>query len=89
MKKLLSGVKKMMAARRRYLIGQLNHPHMEELMATLFQRVEALEAENATLKAEVAAIQPGSDPTAAIAAAIAPVEEQLNQLSALVGQPSA
>jgi len=52
-----------------------------KLIMTLFERVEALEAK---LAAEVTPV----DPTAAIAAAIAPVEAKVDALATLVGTPA-
>lgn len=51
-----------------------------KLIMTLFERVEALETKVAD---EVTPI----DPTAAIAAAVAPVEAKIDALAALVGIP--
>lgn len=69
-------------------IRQLNHELLEELMITLFQLTEANQAAITALQTQVAAIVP-SDPTAAINAAIVPLQAQINDLAALVGTPAA
>ena len=62
-------------------IYKIENPHLKDILMTLFEMVEALQADVATLKAAPAAV----DQTAAIAA----VDKKVTDLAALVGTPAA